>query len=256
MKTKHDVSNDFRAIIDNDNFVPKIPQYLKRFTRISSEISERIEEKQDQRKTCYKKKTPFRSPISSRNPEEELLRIVKASAAIIREDIRSSVVETKSYPPPSKMLIMKNQEIPKGLLHFLQEVIMKKRKGKIANSKTKRTSISYAIMAALRERSFSSQLLLSLSVFLHKRYGSERQIDVLYSLGFESSYGKTVQYEISTAYHPQPRILSSESALEKYSATICWRQCQYKLRECHTLDGNNTFHIMGMIKIVTPKDIY
>ncbi|GFX15548.1 hypothetical protein TNCV_3304771 [Trichonephila clavipes] len=70
-------------------------------------------------------------------------------------------------------------------------------------------------MATLRERSFSSQLLLSLSVFLYRRYGSERLIGVPYSLGFAASYGKTVQYEISTAYHPQPRILSSESAYEK-----------------------------------------
>ncbi|GFS40397.1 cytochrome b5 domain-containing protein 1 [Trichonephila inaurata madagascariensis] len=102
--------------------------------------------------------------------------------------------------------------------------------------------------SALQERSFSSQLLLSLSVFLHRR--SERLIDVLYSLGFAASYGKTVQYEISTAYHPQPRILSSESgALVRYvedNADI----------NVHTLDGNNTLHVMGMIKIVTPKDIY
>ncbi|GFY50417.1 hypothetical protein TNIN_352511 [Trichonephila inaurata madagascariensis] len=33
-----------------------------------------------------------------RDPEEERLRIVEAAASIIREDIRSSVVETKSLP--------------------------------------------------------------------------------------------------------------------------------------------------------------
>ncbi|GFW13871.1 hypothetical protein TNCV_2097521 [Trichonephila clavipes] len=43
--------------------------------------------------------------------------------------------------------------------------------------------------------------------------GSERLIDVLYSLRFGASHGKTVQYEISTAYHPQPRILSESGAL-------------------------------------------
>ncbi|GFY00044.1 HTH_Tnp_Tc3_2 domain-containing protein [Trichonephila clavipes] len=48
-------------------------------------------------------------------------------------------------------------------------------------------------MAALRERSFSSQLLLSLSVFPHRRYGSERLIDVIYSLRFAASYVKTVR---------------------------------------------------------------
>ncbi|XP_014616400.1 PREDICTED: uncharacterized protein LOC106793738 [Polistes canadensis] len=66
------------------------------------------------------------------NPQEERLRIVEAAAAIIREDIRSSIVETKSYPPPSKMLDDVNQEIPKTLLHFLEEVILKNRKGKFA----------------------------------------------------------------------------------------------------------------------------
>ncbi|GFY74985.1 general transcription factor II-I repeat domain-containing protein 2 [Trichonephila inaurata madagascariensis] len=45
-----------------------------------------------------------------KDPEEERLRIVEAAATIIREDIRSSAVETKCYPPPSKMLIKENQE--------------------------------------------------------------------------------------------------------------------------------------------------
>ncbi|GFT27596.1 hypothetical protein TNCV_3569791 [Trichonephila clavipes] len=48
--------------------------------------------------------------LQKNDPEEERLRIVEAAAAIIREDIRPSVVETKSYPPPSKMLIKENQE--------------------------------------------------------------------------------------------------------------------------------------------------
>ncbi|GFY71692.1 uncharacterized protein TNIN_437171 [Trichonephila inaurata madagascariensis] len=113
--------------------------------------------------------------LQKKDPEEERLRIVEAAAAIIREDIRSSVVETKSYPPPSKMLI-------------------------------KLEICSFA-------------------------------------------YGKTVHYEISAAYHPQSRILSSESgALVRYvrdNADI----------NVHTLDGN-TLHVMGMISIVTPKDIY
>ncbi|GFY75111.1 uncharacterized protein TNIN_113471 [Trichonephila inaurata madagascariensis] len=48
--------------------------------------------------------------IKKRDPEEERLRIVEVVAAIIREDIRSFVVGTKSYPPPSKMLMKENQE--------------------------------------------------------------------------------------------------------------------------------------------------
>ncbi|GFS60146.1 uncharacterized protein TNIN_33901 [Trichonephila inaurata madagascariensis] len=72
-----------------------------------------------------------------------------------------------------------------------------------------------------------------------RRYGSERLIDMLHSLGFVASYGNTVQFEISTAYHPQPRILSSDSgALVQYvgdNVNI----------NVHTLDGNNTSMLWG-----------
>ncbi|GFW88403.1 retrovirus-related Pol polyprotein from transposon 297 [Trichonephila clavipes] len=43
-----DVTNDFRAIINNENFVPEITPYLKRLARTSPEIPKRIKEKQDQ----------------------------------------------------------------------------------------------------------------------------------------------------------------------------------------------------------------
>lgn len=38
----------------------------------------------------------------SSNLQAERLRIVEAAASIIREDNRSSIVETKSYPPASQ----------------------------------------------------------------------------------------------------------------------------------------------------------
>ncbi|GFU69557.1 hypothetical protein TNCV_1351171 [Trichonephila clavipes] len=56
MRTIDDVTNDFPAIIDNENFVPEITPYLNRLARISSEVHERIEEKQDQRNTFYDKR--------------------------------------------------------------------------------------------------------------------------------------------------------------------------------------------------------
>ncbi|GFS98488.1 uncharacterized protein TNCV_3478781 [Trichonephila clavipes] len=165
----------------------KKPRQVHQVSEAMVEIFNYIENHNDSQFTL---KDP--RDVLAGNSEEERLRIVEAAAAIIHEDIRSSVIETKSYPPPSKMLIKENQEIPKSLLHFYEEVIMKNRKGKIANSKTKCRSIRHAIMAALRERSFSSQLLLSISVFLHRRYRSERLIDVLYRLGFAASYAHAV----------------------------------------------------------------
>ncbi|GFX95607.1 retrovirus-related Pol polyprotein from transposon 412 [Trichonephila clavipes] len=56
LTTQRGITNAFRAIIDNENFVPEITPSLKRLVRISSEVRERIEEKQDQRKTFYDKR--------------------------------------------------------------------------------------------------------------------------------------------------------------------------------------------------------
>ncbi|XP_071044455.1 uncharacterized protein [Parasteatoda tepidariorum] len=51
MRTIDDVTSDFRAIVNNDNFVPEITPYLKRLANISNDIRDRVESKQDQRKT-------------------------------------------------------------------------------------------------------------------------------------------------------------------------------------------------------------
>ncbi|GFW15274.1 hypothetical protein TNCV_174191 [Trichonephila clavipes] len=69
-------------------------------------------------------------------------------------------------------------------------------------------------MAALRERSFSSQLLLSLSVFLHRRYGSERLIDVLHDLQLHMARGDVVVLIVETAMeeseHPKTAVILGE----------------------------------------------
>ncbi|GFX47812.1 transposon Tf2-6 polyprotein [Trichonephila clavipes] len=62
VQNRHDEWEDnlpsirFALNTDNENFVQEITPYLKRLARISSEVRERIEEKQDQRKTFYDKR--------------------------------------------------------------------------------------------------------------------------------------------------------------------------------------------------------
>lgn len=53
LRTVDDIANDLTPIIENDNFVPEITPYLKRFSNISNKIRERIEKKQDQRKQQF-----------------------------------------------------------------------------------------------------------------------------------------------------------------------------------------------------------
>ena len=50
MRTLDDVAHDVRSVIENDNFVPEITPYLRRFAKTSKEIKDIVETKQDQRK--------------------------------------------------------------------------------------------------------------------------------------------------------------------------------------------------------------
>lgn len=96
----------------------------------------------------------------------------------------------------------------------------------------------------MRPRSFSSQLLLSLSVFLHRRYVSKKLLGVLSSFRFCAPYSDAMTYEVSTVYHPQPRILSHPDVILQYAADI----------NVSTIDGHNTVHIMGVIQIISPSN--
>lgn len=190
-------------------------------------------------KTWYEKKKS--------NPSEERLRIVEAAAQIIREDICAVPIMTDSYPPVNQMFDNINENIPYSLLLFLKQIILKNKKSDIKSWETKCTAISHAIMKCTRPRSFFSRLLLGLSVFFHRRFGSKRISDILSSLGFSNTYHEAMLYEAAIVKHPQPNILLPETgAFIQYSADNADINV-------YTVDGHNTVHIMGVIQIVTPK---
>ncbi|GFV26924.1 integrase catalytic domain-containing protein [Trichonephila clavipes] len=56
LRTPSEVVNDIRVIIQNDNFVPEITPYLKKFAKFSTQIREVVEEQQDSRKFYAVKK--------------------------------------------------------------------------------------------------------------------------------------------------------------------------------------------------------
>ncbi|GBM59244.1 hypothetical protein AVEN_205078-1 [Araneus ventricosus] len=53
LRITDDVTHDLRALIDNDSFVAEITPYLKRFARLTAEIKDHIEQKQDKRIMYY-----------------------------------------------------------------------------------------------------------------------------------------------------------------------------------------------------------
>ncbi|GFW81334.1 retrovirus-related Pol polyprotein from transposon 412 [Trichonephila clavipes] len=47
LRTSDDIRHDIRQVIDNDNFVPEITPYLKRFANSILDVKDRVEQKQD-----------------------------------------------------------------------------------------------------------------------------------------------------------------------------------------------------------------
>lgn len=110
--------------------------------------------------------------------------------------------------------------------------------------KKKVAASAHNIMSLTRPKSFPSPILLGLSEMLHKKYASRELIDALSFLGFCSSYEETLKFEASIMNDPENHTCS-ENAFVQYSFDNTYH------KTC-TIDGKNTFHAMGGIKIVTP----
>lgn len=63
--------------------------------------------------------------------QEERLRVVRAAAAIILEDIRSQVYETEKYPPSDEFLKDVDSIIPESLQTLFSGVILKNKRGSL-----------------------------------------------------------------------------------------------------------------------------
>ena len=112
---------------------------------------------------------------------------------------------------------------------------------------TKCTTIYHSIMSAVRPKSFLSPLQISLAVMLNRKFASKRIIDIFYNLGVCCSYDETNLYEECLLLQPRPELKSG-----------CFAQFIFDNADfnTNTIDGNNTFHSMGGIKVITPYSCY
>jgi len=107
-------------------------------------------------------------------------------------------------------------------------------------------AIGQAIMQASRPRVFMAPLQLGLGIQLHHHYASRFLIDTLHKYGFCCSYNEVHQFEQNAALSYGTDIPNLSSQFVQYVAD----DVDHNVR---TLDGNNTFHGMGMIAAVTPE---
>ena len=176
--------------------------------------------------------------------QKERERIVKAAAAIIREDIRQMYLDCSKYPNADEINADDSHLIPNSLRIFTDNVLISKSISNSSNVIRRRKTINHAVMFACRPRSFISPLQIGLSVFLHRTYGSSLLIDILSGMGFCSSYSETMKYQDSAMVNSIPKV--SENGFVQFvfdNADVNTR----------TLDGMGTFHALGGIRCVTPS---
>lgn len=176
-----------------------------------------------------------------KSEREERLRIVQSAAKIICEDVRSQVYERNEYPPPDRFLEEIEAVIPETLSFFLETLIVHRKKKD--NWKTKCTAIAHSVISILRPRSFLSSVQVGLGAFIYKKTGSRKVLEVLNSMGFCCTYKESVRFEISSAMQ-----VPKEKNQEGFSQFI-FDNADFNTQ---TIDGHNTFHVMGGMYAVSP----
>lgn len=192
----------------------------------------------------------WRDWYTNQNKDQKIekQRIIEMAAKLILEDIRSKVYDRDNYIIPNFNDQTLFEEIPESLLQFLN-ILVKSHKNKKKENEDKWNkrvaTIGHVIIMSARPLSFLSPILIGLSAMLHKKYASKDLLKALSYLGFAVTYDETLRFEASVLQDPQIHTFKPE----------CFIQYVYDNADHNTatIDGSNTFHAMGGIKIVTPE---
>ena len=133
---------------------------------------------------------------SSKDDDEnsQKLSIPKASALILRADIKSIEGELESYPNTNSLDIQLALEfLPESLRFFLNQLFPGK------NTDCEVTGIGHALIQSTRPRAIIFPLQIGIAVQLHYHFRSRFLIDTLYNLGFCSSYSEVLRFEENAA---------------------------------------------------------
>ena len=176
------------------------------------------------------------------DPEADKIRVIKAAADLIKTDIKSKDISKSFYPLPGEISSLDENcaFLPETLYLFLRTIFNEK------SAERKIASIGQAIIQAARPRVLIAPLQIGLAVQMHHHYGSKFLIDSLNSHGFCSSYTEVKKFEMSAAQTKGTDIpgLTPGHFVQYVADNVDHNVC--------TLDGQNTFHGMGIIAAVTP----
>ena len=168
---------------------------------------------------------------------------ISTAAKIVRDEIREKLYDMKFYPSNEEILSssQNSQWIPHHLQTFLQLVVI---------SEVKQNSIGHAIVQASRPRSVIAPIMFGVGIEMDHVFGSKWLINELSRLGFSISYDEVVKYKQS--------VIQSETVENVLSEYIPGTFTQWVAdnvdHDVVSLDGQGSFHGMGIIVVSSPKD--
>lgn len=180
----------------------------------------------------------YKQPKST-DPGTEKLRLLKAAANLLLNDIKSLSCSKDTYPEieeEEKQLSF----LPDTLNTFLMHLFKRK------DANLKLAAIGQAIIQIIRPNKVLPPLQIGLGVQMHKVFGSRFLVDTLNRLGFCSSYMEVRKFEMNAAAQQG---LDLPSATKNRTIQFVADNVDHNLV---TMDGHNTFHGMGIIAVTTP----
>ncbi|KAK7111326.1 hypothetical protein V1264_010980 [Littorina saxatilis] len=137
----------------------------------------------------------YNSPKTN-DDESEKLKLVKAAAALIKNEIKAASATTNKEYPTSEDISSGAYNLDfvlQSLQLFLRLIFSEK------DADNKIASVGQAIVQAARPRVVIAPLQIGLGVQMHHHFGSRYLIDVLNAMGFSSSYTEVQRFEANAA---------------------------------------------------------
>ncbi|CAH3160575.1 unnamed protein product [Porites lobata] len=170
--------------------------------------------------------------------ETEKLNIIRTASRLIKSDIKLIKTSNDIYPLIETEADTNANFLPQTLKLLVEGILASKDDVKVA-------SIGQAIIQAARPQVILAPLQVGLAVQLHHHFASRFLIDTLHRLGFCSSY------QVAQLFN-QNAALDQGTDIPDYNGEFVQYVADNVDHNVRTLDGNDTFHGMGMIATVTP----
>ena len=176
--------------------------------------------------------------------EEEKDRIIKAAVKLIKNDIKLMPSNTDVFPNSDYLNTTSATEyLPKSVKLMLQLLVS----GKDVTLKI--CSLGQALVQAARPRSIIAPLQLGLGIQMHHQFGSKFLNNTLHVLGFSCPYPEVKTFEKNAA-----KQLGTDLPAYKDGKFVQYIADNTD-HNISTLDGNGTFHGMGIMACMTPSEI-